>query len=147
VEPIRIRTTLYARLSKRAYLRIQIICFALLIAGFIWLSIRPPDLERTRETLALAVMGAATRPPEPYDYTIEIFKAYIFAVQHGRWILVGAMLLGAAETVWMLRRYRIAERQAKDSAAPAASHTTTANPATTTNGAIEASVLDERTPR
>jgi hypothetical protein len=114
VEPIRIRTTLYARLSKPAYLRIQIACFALLLAGFIWLSIRPPDMSRAREALALAKMGAVTTTPEPYDFTIPILTAYVFAVEHGRWFLAGAMLLGAAETLWMLRRYRVAERHAQN---------------------------------
>jgi hypothetical protein len=103
---------MYARLSKPAYLRIQIVCFAVLIAGFLWLSIRPPDVSRARESLALAKMGAVTTSPEPLDFTIPILTAYLFAVEHGRWFFAGAMLLGAAETMWMLRRYRQAERQA-----------------------------------
>lgn len=96
--PARIRAYGLFPFTRRWYVILQTCCFTAILIALVWLSVAPPDVEAYRKLAAQA--PPADRLP------IELFAK---GLKHARAILLAIGVIGAIETVWMLRKFRAAE--------------------------------------
>lgn len=96
--PVKVRAYGLFPFTRRGYMIVQTCCFTALLAAMAWLAIAPPDTAAYRKL-------AASAPPAD-RLPIELFAK---ALDHALVILAVILVLGALETAWMLRRFRMAE--------------------------------------